>query len=64
MIDGLSPGTHTLRFGGTTLCCGDPFSTEVLAEINVVSEPSTWALIALGLIGVAAGRRRSAALTP
>jgi len=64
MIDGLAPGTHTLRFGGTTLCCGDPFSTEVLAEINVVPEPAPWSLIALGLICVAAGRRRGAALTP
>lgn len=58
MVNGLAPGAHSLRFGGTTLCCGDPFSTEVLAEINVVTEPATWSLVALGFIGVAARRRR------
>jgi len=58
MVVGFAPGPHTLRFGGTTTCCGDPFSTAVFAQINVVPEPATLSLIALGLIGVVAMRRR------
>ena len=61
-LAGLTPGQHTLVFGGTIpeLAPGaTPFTLEVTATINVVPEPETYALMlaGLGLVGYAARRR-------
>jgi hypothetical protein len=64
MITGLTPGAHTLTYGGSTNAFG-PFQYQVTANINVlaVPEPEHWALMlaGLGLLGWRARRRLAAA---
>ena len=63
MVTDLSPGAHTLSFGGSTTAFG-PFEYQVTANINVmtVPEPQTLALWVLGLgLVVRSTRRRSRA---
>lgn len=58
-LTGLSPGPHTLSFGGSFPDTG--FDLQVTANINVVPEPQTYALLLAGL-GVVAWRARRAGL--
>ena len=63
MVSGLSPGEHTLTFGGAESpwpVAPDGFSTSVIDRINVgVPEPATWAMMLLGFAGLGyAGYRR------
>ena len=50
MVTGLTPGAHTLTYGGSTTAFG-PFEYQVTANINVlaVPEPETWALMLSGI---------------
>jgi len=59
MITGLSPGDHTLVYGGSTTAFGG-FTYEVTANINVVAvpEPETLALMLAGVGMVGWGARR------
>jgi hypothetical protein len=64
MVSGLSPGEHTLTFGGAESpwpVAPDGFSTSVIDRINVgVPEPATWAMMLLGFAGLGyAGYRRA-----
>jgi len=59
MIEGLSPGAHTLRFGGAHELAPGGFSTDITARIQVVPEPGAVGLIGLGLLSVAGMRRRT-----
>jgi len=64
-LAGLTPGQHTLVFGGTIpeLAPGAaPFALEVTATINAVPELDTYALMlaGLGLVSFAAHRRKRA----
>ena len=56
MVSGLSPGEHTLTFGGAESpwsVAPDGFSTSVIDHINVaVPEPPTWAMMLLGFAGL------------
>jgi len=53
---GLTPGVYTYTWGD--------FHNELIVNIEAVPEPSTWAMLALGFIGLAAlGARRAAAKT-
>lgn len=60
MVTGLSPGPHTLKFGGRTTGFG-PFEYEVTANINVTAVPEGQTIVlmlsGLGLVGWAARRR-------
>jgi hypothetical protein len=69
MIDGLTPGQHTLDFGGTSggftpdpNCCTNfqigPFAVDVTANIDVVPEPNSALSMLAGVAGVLAIRRR------
>ena len=64
MVTDLSPGAHTLDYGGSTTAFG-PFEYRVIANINVVAvpEPSAYALLlaGLGVVGWAARRTRCTA---
>jgi len=58
-LEGLSPGNHTLVFGGT-LPGATPFTLEVIDHVNAVPEPGTAAMLLAGiaLLGwVSRGRR-------
>lgn len=68
MIEGLSPGPHTLRFGGSSVaftpganCCTNgafpAFSQDTTANITVVPEPASALLILSGLLGMLTLRR-------
>jgi len=68
MIDGLSPGPHTLRFGGSSVaftpganCCTNgafpAFSQDTTANITAVPEPASALLILSGLLGMLTLRR-------
>jgi hypothetical protein len=50
-LDGLSPGRHTLVFGGTS---GSGFTLEVIDFISVVPEPKTYGLMLAGMLMVGA----------
>ncbi len=60
LVTGLSPGLHTLHFGGDF--DSGAFEFDVLATVNVVAVPEmqTWALslLGLGVVGWRARRRR------
>jgi hypothetical protein len=68
-LDGLSPGQHTLNFGGTN---GNGFSVQINDTLSAVPEPGTVSLVLLGavaflgysrygtrLLNTVAGRRKS-----
>ena len=60
MVTGLSPGAHTIIYGGSSTAFG-PFDYQVTASINVIAvpEPETYALMLAGMAVVAwAARRR------
>jgi PEP-CTERM motif len=60
-LDDLSVGTHVLHFQGEgQSLAGGPISLEVTDTLNVVPEPSTWAMMLAGFagLGFAAYRRR------
>lgn len=61
-LDGLSPGKHTLVFGGTS---GSGFTVEVVDFMTAVPEVETYALMLAGLlvVGSVTQRRRSVAVT-
>lgn len=65
MVTGLSPGAHTLVYGGSSTAFGD-FNYQVTANINVqaIPEPELWAMMLVGtaLIGVLARRRRQSGI--
>jgi hypothetical protein len=76
MIDGLSPGEHTVEFGGNSNgftpaanCCTNfqigPFAVDVTANIDVVPEPSSVFLMLAGLLGAVGVRHwRTRGFTP
>ncbi len=63
-LDDLSMGTHVLHFHGECFDqCGPgtsgPFSLDITDTLNVVPEPSTWAMMLVGFAGLGfAGLRR------
>jgi hypothetical protein len=54
-LDGLSPGRHTLVFGGTS---GNGFTLEVIDFIAAVPEPKTYGLMLAGMLMVGAAVKR------
>ena len=58
-LDDLSLGTHVLHFQGVIPGTGG-ISLNITDTLNVVPEPSTWAMMAIGFVGLAlAGYRAS-----
>jgi hypothetical protein len=60
MVSGLSPGEHTLTFGGTQ---SNGFFVNVTDHITIVPEPAAWVMLGIGFVGLAGitfcARRRS-----
>jgi hypothetical protein len=53
-LEGLSPGKHTLNFGGSI---GNNYSLEVTDTLNAVPEPGTVSLVLLGAAALLGHRR-------
>jgi hypothetical protein len=69
MIEGLTPGLHTVQFGGSSVqftpdanCCTNfpigPYGVDVTANIDVVPEPSSILLGLTGILGTFTLRRK------